>query len=367
MKGKNWALLLFDIILLFFIIMFKNIGNSYIFWIIMTIVLLLKYRFPKDKNYLKSGAIRIIIISILSYLLITYALGIIVGFSKNIFKLDFISILINISTPLIILVCQEVIRYIYAKNTFSDKKAYILLTFIFIFLDIIMEYRGYSFYNAENVFRFICLVVCVSIARESLYSYITYKVGFAPTLILKMFLNISIFILPIFPDLGDYITSVVGVLYPVVIYFFIYNLIKKYNKDNKYVAKVGRKYLFYPVVIILCAIVFLVSGIGKYKMIAVGSGSMEPTFYRGDAVIYKKITSIKEIEVGMVIAYQKDNKLITHRVIYITGNKINTKGDNNDNVDDYDIDFEEVVGIVGYKVSYIGYPTIWLNEKFGKI
>lgn len=333
----------------------------------MTVLLLIKYRFPKDKNYLKSSTIRIIIISILSYLLITYTFGILVGFSRNILRLDFISIFRNISIPIIVLICQEIIRYIYAKNAFGDKKAYIMLTIIFIFLDIIMEYRMYNFYNSEIIFKFICLVVCISVSRETLYSYLTYKVSLMPTIILKMFLNLSIFVIPIFPDLGDYITSVVGVLYPVIIYFFVYNLIKKYDKDNKYVAKVGRKYLFYPVVIILCAIVFLVSGIGKYKMIAVGSGSMEPTFYRGDAVIYKKITSIKDIEVGMVIAYQKDNKLITHRVIYISGDKINTKGDNNDNVDDYDIDFEEVVGIVSYKVSYIGYPTIWLNEKFGKI
>jgi signal peptidase len=144
-------------------------------------------------------------------------------------------------------------------------------------------------------------------------------------------------------------------------------LIKKYDKDNKYVAKVGRKYLFYPLLVVFGIIVLLVSGIGEYKMIAVGSGSMEPTFYRGDAVIFKKISSIKELKVGMVLAYYKNNKLITHRITYINDNIINTKGDNNDNADEYDVLFNDVVGIVTYKISYIGYPTVWLNEKFGKL
>lgn len=333
----------------------------------MMTLLLIKYRFPKDKNYLKSSSIRIVIISILSYLLITYTIGILVGFNKNVFRLDFISIVKNMSIPLVVLLCQEVIRYIFAKNSMNDKKAYIMLTLIFIFLDIIMEYRAYTFYNSEIIFIFICLVVCVNVSRETLYSYLTYKVSLVPTIIIKAFLELSIFVLPIFPNLGNYITSVIGVLYPVIIYFFIYNLIRKYDKDKKYVAKVGRNYLIYPLLVVFGVIVLLISGLGEYQMVAIGSGSMEPTFYRGDAVIFRKISSIKELEVGMVLAFYKDNTLITHRIIYIDGNYINTKGDNNDTADNYDVPFDDVVGIVTYKISYIGYPTIWLNEKFGKI
>lgn len=333
----------------------------------MMTLLLIKYRFPKDKNYLKSSSIRIVIISILSYLLITYTIGILVGFNKSVFRLDFISIVKNISIPLVVLLCQEVIRYIFAKNSLNDKKAYIMLTLIFIFLDIIMEYRAYTFYNSEIIFVFICLVVCVNVSRETLYSYLTYKISLVPTIIIKAFLELSIFVLPIFPNLGNYITSVIGVLYPVIIYFFIYNLIRKYDKDKKYVAKVGRNYLIYPLLVVFGVIVLLISGLGEYQMVAVGSGSMEPTFYRGDAVIFRKISSIKELDVGMVLAYYKDNKLITHRIIYIEGNYINTKGDNNDTADNYDVPFDDVVGIVTYKISYIGYPTIWLYEKFGKL
>ena len=333
----------------------------------MMTLLLVKYRFPKDKNYLKASSIRIVIISILSYLLITYTIGILLGFSKNVFRLDFISIIKNISIPFVVLLCQEVIRYIFAKNSMNDKKVYVMLTLIFIFLDIIMEYRAYTFYNSEIVFIFICLVVCVNVSRETLYSYLTYKISLVPTIIIKMFLELSIFILPIFPNLGNYITSVIGVLYPVIIYFLIYNLIRKYDKDKRYVAKVGRKYLLYPLLVVFGVVVLLVSGLGEYQMVAIGSGSMEPVFYRGDAVIFRKISSIKELKVGMVVAYHKENRLITHRIIYINGNYINTKGDNNDTADNYDVPFDDVVGIVTYKISYIGYPTIWLYEKFGKI
>ena len=107
------------------------------------------------------------------------------------------------------------------------------------------------------------------------------------------------------------------------------------------------------------------TGIFKYKMIAVGSGSMEPTYIRGDAIIYEK-EKPKNIDVGDILVFEKDNKLITHRVV--KKSKVNnniyfyTKGDANKSVDNYKITEEEVVGKVDLVVKYIGYPTLWLRE-----
>lgn len=40
-----------------------------------------------------------------------------------------------------------------------------------------------------------------------------------------------------------------------------------------------------------------------------------------------------------------------------------TKGDANENVDSFETEENKVLGIVKYRVKYIGYPTIWITEK----
>lgn len=371
MKKNKLVFYLCNVLILVFIAMFKSYNYGVLFWIPFTLFLLLKYGFPRDKNYLKYNTIQIVVISIFSYFLITYGLGMITGFGKSVFALNIKAILKNISIPFVLIVCQEIVRYIYARNSVNDKKPYIMLTLIYIFLDIVMEINGYDFYSFEIVFKFICLVVLKSIFNEILYSYITYNISFVPTLIMKLVFGLYIYILPIFPNLGEYLISVFGVLYPTAVYIMVFKTIKYYDKSSIYVASVSRRYLGYPLIILLLIMVTLTSGIGKYQMIAIGSGSMSPVYERGDAVIFSKIKSFDEIKVGSIIAYNKNGVLITHRVVEIIHKKNSyqfvTKGDYNENVDSGVVDSADVKGIVIYKIPYIGRPTIWLNEKLNKI
>lgn len=362
---------IFPLILLISITMFKNDYWYSFFWIIMVSYLIIRCGFPKDKNYLKGNTIRIAIISIFSYFLITYSLGLITGFSNNIFNLKILNIIKNIFFPLVIIIFQELIRYIYAKKCQYDIKPYIFLTIIYIFLDIVIEFNHSILNNSEAIFIFICLTIIPKIAHHTLYSYITYKVSYVPTLIIRLVFSLYIYVLPIFPNLGNYITSILGIIYPYIVYKMISKNIRYYDKSDRYIVSLRRKYIYFPIILVLVLLVTLVSGIGKYQLVAIGSGSMEPVIYRGDAVLFKKIENYDAIKIGTVLAYKKEGVLITHRVVGI--NKKNnsyifkTKGDNNLEPDNYDILQDEVVGIVTYNIKYVGYPTIWLNEKFSKL
>lgn len=101
-------------------------------------------------------------------------------------------------------------------------------------------------------------------------------------------------------------------------------------------------------------------------MIAIASGSMEPTFYRGDAIIYEKVSEKNKPKAGEVIVFKHDGEFISHRIININikDNDITyqTKGDNNSVEDDFIVKDEDVVGTVKLRLKYIGIPTIWLNE-----
>ncbi len=209
-----------------------------------------------------------------------------------------------------------------------------------------------------------CLTVLPSVAKHMLLSYISYKINFIPALVYSLPMEVVPFILPFYPDLGNYLTAVIAILLPFLIYIF---LKKMFSYEEKEMAPLNRlliKVLSMILTMFLIFIVALISGIFKYKMIAIGSDSMNPIYYRGDAIIYEKDTDIKK---GDILVFEYNNSIITHRVINIIeedGTKyFQTKGDNNDNPDLNLTPAEDVLGKVRFIVKYIGFPTIWFSER----
>jgi signal peptidase len=102
---------------------------------------------------------------------------------------------------------------------------------------------------------------------------------------------------------------------------------------------------------------------------AIGSDSMRPEISTGDVVIIDKdYGTIEDIQLGSVIAFQRDGKVVTHRLIdvknSIAGAKIQTRGDNNSSNDTWTVREDDLVGVVRWKIPLIGWPTIWLDRAF---
>ena len=76
------------------------------------------------------------------------------------------------------------------------------------------------------------------------------------------------------------------------------------------------------------------------------------------------------IEEGQVIAFEKNDRVVIHRVVdiqIINGQtRYFTKGDANTSNDDGFIYDYDIVGIVNFKIPYIGYPTLWLRSLFNR-
>ena len=66
--------------------------------------------------------------------------------------------------------------------------------------------------------------------------------------------------------------------------------------------------------------------------------------------------------------YYYEKKIIIHRVYKIIKTDdeyfIYTKGDANNNYDNYKITNDMIVGIVKFKIPLVGYPTVLLNERW---
>lgn len=102
-----------------------------------------------------------------------------------------------------------------------------------------------------------------------------------------------------------------------------------------------------------------------YRVIAITSGSMEPTIKTNALAISKRVDTIEDIAEGDIISFtvtQDDGTVAkaTHRIYEIKDNVIYTKGDNNLVVDSYPTNMSEVES----KVCLIINSTAWIVNKW---
>ena len=83
---------------------------------------------------------------------------------------------------------------------------------------------------------------------------------------------------------------------------------------------------------------------------------------------YSKDT--RTLKKGDILVFNHDNKIIVHRII----KKVNvdgsysfiTKGDHNNARDGWIVKSSDVIGIVEFRIRWIGMPTVALNELLNK-
>ena len=356
--------------LLFCFFVLPNFINYYQIFLTLyfgIIFLIFKFSFgiPRDRKVLNKICFRYVFVILLSYIIVIYMLGLFTGFTTNVYSLRIFDVIKNILPIIFFVIFRELIRHIIAFQSKKKIGPIIILTIIYIIIDILPMILLTKFTNHYNVFTFITVYCIELIGREVLSSYLVYYTGIYPSLLYNIIFAIAPYILPIYPNLGNYLNAILGLLLPFIIYIIIKKWINYNNKGTKDFAIV--KIIGIPILIFSLLIVILTSGIFKYQLIAIASDSMNPIYYRGDAVIYEKV-NVGEIKEGDILVFTKNSSIITHRVIKVIDDndnlKFQTKGDNNENVDFDYTDENQVLGIVKYIVKYVGLPTIWFNETF---
>ncbi len=105
-----------------------------------------------------------------------------------------------------------------------------------------------------------------------------------------------------------------------------------------------------------------------WKPFIVLSGSMETQIYAGDIAVIKTVDK-NQIKENDIIAFKKDETVITHRIVKIEekdGNKIfYTKGDNNNDIDQDTVSLDEIEGIYQFKISGLGNVAMYLQTPTG--
>ena len=364
MKNKKLSIYTIEIIILILIILLRNNITFLSFSLLLiSFIMYLLFGYYKERNYQKKNIIKIVIANLLGFFIIYFLLGLLTGYNKNAytFNIDTIKLILIFS---ILIISEEIIRHIIIKNT--DKKVPIIIyCILLVILSIITSISTYKFFDREQYFLFMSIVIIPSIAENLICTYLTSKTGPIPSIVYRLILALYEFLTPIIPSVGTYISCVLKVLMPYSIYYFSHKVLLLKPEKKIYARNIVSKIIAIPVITILIIMIMLVSGLFKYQAISIASNSMKPTFSRGDAVVIEK-NKFKDVQKGDIIAIKQSGKIVTHRVIKKNiKNKtiiLQTKGDANKSKDPFETKEEDYIGVIKYSIDYIGYPTLWIRD-----
>lgn len=373
MKKSYKFLLVVEIIsiLILLLLIYLSVNIYYIIGFLITkLLLVIKYFGLEKKNdrYEKENLLNVLFI-VLAYYFITYILGLFIEFVQSSYIIDFVHIIKNALPVLIIILLSELLRYEYTTKGKENKLIICISVLFFILVDVSYLVKLETLKDLDAIIKCLGTIVLPSIAKNIMLTYQCYYSNYKITIIYRCLMELPVYMLPILPNLGIYINSSIQVILPAIILYITYELYK--SKDNHDKIKKSKTYdiFFYLVIAALIFITALTSGLFKYYILAVGSGSMTPNVNKGDAVIVEKldIDEIKKIKIGEILVFKKEGKIIVHRVVQ--KNKITedeyyfyTKGDNNNSYDGYPISIDNIIGVVKVRIKFIGYPTVLLNE-----
>ncbi len=337
-----------------------------LFLLVSFIALYSVFKIDLKNDYKYKQILKIVITCLLFYFVFIYVAGLFTGFAKTIYTFNFNNFIYNIIPTIIYIILMECIRTIYINKSNNNKIIIILSCIIFILYDSFSKYYLYDFKVSDELYEYIGLIVLTSIARNIFLTILCSKSNVINCVIYRIITEIYIFLVPIVPNFGPYINSVLEIALPLIIGLILIRppiRILASPKKSKY-----SRTLSVVITAILLLIVLLNSGFIKYQMFVIGSNSMNTYIYRGDVIIARRTNNkeIKNIKKGEILVFRYNNKIISHRVYKIIkrNNKLyfKTKGDNNDQVDDNIVKEKDIIGTVSFRIKYIGLPSIWLRE-----
>ena len=364
--------------LIFFVInffVFKNTSFWFSFFslLIPTSIIIFVYGYEKKKRRYTYEEMFLVFIYSFTILITTYIIGIFTGFNKSIYNYDFINFIHNIIPYLLVILISEVFRYEIIRKGEKSNLSYILITIILIVVDITLFSNTFNLDSSDGQIRFICSIVLPSVSKNIFLLYLTKNGGIYPSLIYRLIMDLKVVLLPIFPFFGIFFESMLNVIIPFLMGLLIHFSLMKYehkkvlnikDKKNKKIKIIIYVLLF----IVIIDFNMLISGQFKYGLLAIGSESMRNYIDKGDVVFYKKIEDNEKYNIGDILIFKKDDKIIVHRIIKRVDIKDDviyyTKGDNNMDEDGYPIQRENIVGVFKYKIKYMGIPSIFIKELF---
>ena len=382
--------------LIYFLIIANFIPNyasliSLVFIVGITIASYFIYGFSKNKvEGVKKSIFKEMAIAVFIYFTFIFTLGLFTGYYKNPYSMRIIGIIRNCIIPLLTITTLELFRYMFVTKNKGYKGTIIFGSLIMALFDVVVAYYIFEL-NLYNFFIFFTVIVLPLIFKNLVLSYITSKAGYQACLVYVIPLGLFKYFIPVVPALGEYLTCIINITLPTLIYIYASRLVtndlleqevKRLQERNDFTLKreIDQKkdkkklnlykvfLLDIPLIFIFSIFVVLISGIFNYQLIGVDTSAISPTVSRGDAIMIYKAYKPDQYKTNDIIVYDAGNEYIVDRVA-----KVEKTDDGNTYLyvisevtgDDvtYKLVTDEILGIYNkFRVPIVAYPTIWFKD-----
>lgn len=375
MRKNQTKILILEFITLIFLILnilIKKRISEYsivVFLLISLLISIFLIGFEKRSELYEKEKIKFITLYTISSLMLIYGIGLAVGYLSTSYSLTLKDIISNSLPIFFIVILEELYRYNICTKGENNRIIIYTSVLIFILVDVSLIVSNYNLSDLSDILKLLTVVICPSLFKNIMLTNFSKKHGFKICMVYQLIINLYVYIVPIFPNLNEYLESIIMSFLPICI-LLLFNLQFEKTKQSDIRDKhIVSKIISAIIIIFLIIIVCLFSNLFSWWIAIVGSGSMTPTINIGDAIVIDKIKEdeLSKLKVGDILVFRVSTTMYTHRIVNIDVNNdeyyISTKGDRKGNlVDNWTVKNKDVIGIVKFKIPYIGRPTVWLNN-----
>ena len=225
-----------------------------------------------------------------------------------------------------------------------------------------------TLHGGEDWFIFLAEDLLPPLAQSGFLSLFTYCGGVWPGILYRGLISIFFHVIPFLPSLPWIGNSVLGIAFPVLASFFIWDQYGIATHRARW--EKPQSILSTTILMTVCiALAWFVVGVFPVYPSVILTGSMEPEISPGDVVLVEKMKTEKNIDAlskNDIIHFRRGDITITHRITQVLHDKdgnlsFRTKGDSNDDEDTETVEPNDVKGIVNHAIPKIGMPVLWLK------
>lgn len=299
------------------------------------------------------------------YVILYYLTGLSFGFTANSDTLNPTNFWSTFLPTVTVIITIEIIRSVMLAQ--NSKFAGAMTYCIAVCADLLLLCNVHEIKNVAQLMDFVGLTLFPAITANFLYGFLSKRYGIYPILVYRMIVTLFPFAIPFLSAIPDSLYSFAKLCVPVVIYWFIRAL---YQKRRHYATKRTSAWAYVgvgAVMLVMISIVMLISCQFRFGALVIATESMTGEINKGDITVFEQYDG-QDIHEGQILIFTKNKSTTVHRVVEIQS--INgeiryfTKGDANDGRDAGYITSADIMGVVHFKVAYLGYPTLWLRELF---
>ncbi|MBR2952664.1 MAG: signal peptidase I [Clostridia bacterium] len=282
---------------------------------------------------------------------------------KNPYFVNTERLLTLIIPSVVIIITSEIIRYVLLNQ--KNKLANILSWLICVLAEILIFSGISEFENFNHFMDLVGMTLFPAITANVYYHYVSKRFGALPNISFRLICTLYVYFIPVYSEIPSALHACIKTLLPLVILALTSALFEKKKRNAIVKGKKASLISMVVAVVVVVSTAMLISCQFRFGAIVVATESMTGEINKGDMIIYERYDG-QTIKEGQVIVFLQYENRIIHRVIKIEhiGNEVRyyTKGDANEEQDQGYITDADIVGLTDMKISYVGFPTLWLRE-----